>query len=83
MTPSAITRIWHGRTKAEHADDYLRYIQETGVRDYKSTPGNLSCQIWRRKEDQICHFWTVTRIVKHMNFEQLQIRTELGLTNAN
>ncbi|MDD1779166.1 MAG: antibiotic biosynthesis monooxygenase, partial [Candidatus Helarchaeota archaeon] len=54
-------RIWHGRTKVEHADEYLQYVLETGVRDYKSTPGNLSCQVWRRKEGQVCHFWTVTR----------------------
>lgn len=56
-----ITRIWHGRTKVEHADEYLQYVLETGIRDYKSTPGNLSCQVLRRKEGQFCHFWTVTR----------------------
>jgi heme-degrading monooxygenase HmoA len=58
---SSITRIWHGRTRIDHADEYLRYLFETGVRDYKSTPGNLSCEIWRRKEGSVCHFWTVTR----------------------
>lgn len=61
MTTSVITRIWHGKTKIEHADEYLDYIIQTGVRDYKSTPGNLSCQVWRRNEGQVCHFWTVTR----------------------
>jgi heme-degrading monooxygenase HmoA len=61
MTGSIITRVWHGTTKIEHADEYLQYVLHTGVQDYKSTPGNLSCQIWRRKEGQICHFWTVTR----------------------
>lgn len=55
-----ITRIWHGKTLAEHADEYLEYIQETGVADYQNTVGNLSVKILRRHEDNICHFWTVT-----------------------
>ena len=55
-----ITRIWHGITPANKADAYLKYIQETGVRDYKSTPGNLSVQIWKRIEGEQAHFWTVT-----------------------
>ena len=56
-----ITRIWHGRTKAEHADAYLRFVEESGVPDYKSIPGNLSVEIWRQIYGDICHFWTVTR----------------------
>ena len=43
-----ITRIWHGKTKAEHADDYLKYIEETGIKDYKNIPGNKSTEILRR-----------------------------------
>ncbi len=55
-----ITRIWHGRTLSEHADIYLKYIQETGIKDYLKTPGNLSAKILRRIEGDICHFWTIT-----------------------
>lgn len=58
---SVITRIWHGRTKAEHADAYLQLIIDTGVADYKSIDGNLSVEIWRRIEGDVCHFWTVTK----------------------
>jgi hypothetical protein len=36
MTSQVITRIWHGRTKAEHADEYLQFLIDTGVADYKS-----------------------------------------------
>jgi hypothetical protein len=43
-----ITRIWHGRTLLEHSDRYLEYIIETGLKDYKSTPGNLSAKVLRR-----------------------------------
>jgi len=59
MTP--ITRIWHGRTKAIDADEYLRFIVETAVPDYKSVAGNLGVEIWRRLEGDVCHFWTVTK----------------------
>jgi heme-degrading monooxygenase HmoA len=56
-----ITRIWHGRTKAECADEYLQFVTATGVADYKSVEGNLSVEVWRRVEGDICHFWTVTK----------------------
>jgi heme-degrading monooxygenase HmoA len=56
-----ITRIWHGITAAHHADSYLQYLQESGIADYKNTPGNLGVQVLRRVEAEVCHFWTVTR----------------------
>lgn len=55
-----ITRIWHGKTKKEFADEYLQYLQETGLQDYRSIPGNISAKILRRIEDNICHFWTIS-----------------------
>ena len=55
-----ITRIWHGRTRATDADDYLRFLEASGVMDYRATPGNLGVRILRRLEGDICHFWTVT-----------------------
>jgi len=61
MKSKIITRIWHGTTRAVHADEYLEFLVRTGVADYKATPGNLSVEIWRRIENDICHFWTVTK----------------------
>jgi heme-degrading monooxygenase HmoA len=55
-----ITRIWHGITKTEHADEYLKYIEKTGLSDYRNIKGNISAKILRRIEDTICHFLTVT-----------------------
>ena len=55
-----ITRIWHGKTLAEHAYDYMEFLRVSGVSDYKNTPGNLSVKILRRIEGDICHFWTIT-----------------------
>jgi len=61
MKSAVITRIWHGITKAEHAEAYLAYVIETGVAGYKSTEGNLGVEILRRIEGDKCHFWTVTK----------------------
>lgn len=57
----AITRIWHGRTKTADADIYLKYVEDTGITAYRNIKGNLSAEIWRKIEGDICHFWTVTK----------------------
>lgn len=61
MKGKSITRIWHGRTHAEHAEEYLQVLIDTGVADYNSIAGNLSVEIWREIVDDVCHFWTVTK----------------------
>jgi len=55
-----ITRIWHGVTNANHADEYLKYVEDTGMKQYRSIPGNLSAKLLRRVEGNQCHFLTVT-----------------------
>lgn len=55
-----ITRTWHGRTSIENADRYLQFLLHDGTKEYLQTTGNLSVKIWRRKEKDCCHFWTVT-----------------------
>jgi len=61
MEATSITRIWHGRTKAEHSEEYLQVFFDTGVPDYRSVDGNLSVEIWRTTDRDLCHFWTVTK----------------------
>lgn len=55
-----ITRIWHGRTSLAHADSYLAFLLNDGTKEYRETPGNISIRVWRRKEKDCCHFYTVT-----------------------
>ena len=55
-----ITRIWHGVTKFQKADDYLRILQAMGLKDYLATPGIISARILRKIEDDVCHFYTIT-----------------------
>lgn len=58
-----ITRIWHGRTSLENADNYLQFLLHKGTEEYLQTEGNLSVKVWRRIENDCCHFWTVTEWV--------------------
>jgi heme-degrading monooxygenase HmoA len=61
MRIAVITRIWHGRTGREDAEEYLQFLFDTAVADYKSVTGNLSVEIWREIDGNVCHFWTVTK----------------------
>jgi heme-degrading monooxygenase HmoA len=36
-----IARIWRGATRAEDAEAYVRYLNETGFRAFRDTPGNV------------------------------------------
>jgi hypothetical protein len=42
-----ITRVWQGKTKAEHADEYMKYVEDTGIKDYRKVKGNLTAKLWR------------------------------------
>ena len=55
-----ITRVWHGRTTPENAENYLQFLLNEGTKEYWQTNGILSVKIWQRKEEDCCHFWTVT-----------------------
>lgn len=55
-----ITRIWHGKTRAEQAFEYMESLRVSGISDYKNTPGNLSVKVLRRIDGDVCHFWTIT-----------------------
>jgi heme-degrading monooxygenase HmoA len=55
-----ITRIWHGRTSAKNAEMYLDILLNSGTKEYRETPGNISVKVWRKIESESCHFYTVT-----------------------
>ena len=65
-----ITRIWHGTTKAEHADQYLNYVEATGMKEYRQVKGNLSAKLLRRVDGNICHFLTVTEWDSYESIKQ-------------
>jgi heme-degrading monooxygenase HmoA len=45
-----IARTWRGVTRAADADRYAKYIEETGLRAYGETPGNMGSFILRKAE---------------------------------
>jgi len=55
-----IARIWHGRTKAAKADEYLAFLQQRALPDYRGTPGNLAAYVLRRDEGDVTHFIALT-----------------------
>jgi heme-degrading monooxygenase HmoA len=44
-----IARIWRGAVRKQDGDVYARYMQDTGVAGYTSTPGN--CGVWMLRRD--------------------------------
>ena len=55
-----IARMWHGVTAAERADEYLDYLTETGVPDYREIEGNRGVYVLRRIGGDKAHFLTVS-----------------------
>lgn len=55
-----IVRIWHGVTPQGKSDDYLHFLMRTGVRDYRSTPGNRGVFVLRRHEHGRAEFLLLT-----------------------
>ena len=55
-----ITRIWHGKTKTQHADEYRDFVIASGINDYRATKGNKGAQIWQKQEGDVTHIWTVS-----------------------
>ena len=57
-----IARTWRGWTAAADADRYLDYLEETGLREYRATPGNRGVLTLRgtdgdRTEFLLVSFW--------------------------
>jgi uncharacterized protein YaiE (UPF0345 family) len=44
-----IARLWHGRTKPEDAELYAEYVKATGIKAFKSTPGNRGSLILQQR----------------------------------
>jgi len=43
-----IARIWHGRTKKEHADKYWKFLTNNAEDDCRKTKGNCGVSVYRR-----------------------------------
>jgi len=55
-----IARIWRGVVRRSDADEYARYIDETGIAEYAETPGNRGAWMLRRDDGDRTEFLTFT-----------------------
>ncbi len=55
-----IARTWRGWTRSEDPEAYVAYLEETGMAEYRSTPGNRGAWILRRDEGGRTEFVTLT-----------------------
>ena len=55
-----IARIWRGITPSDMADEYLAYLQETGLKDYAATPGNRGVTVLRRTHGEHCEIMLIS-----------------------
>jgi heme-degrading monooxygenase HmoA len=55
-----IARIWRGTVRKEDADEYAVYIEQTGMQQYRATPGNQGAWILRRDVGDLSHFITLS-----------------------
>ncbi|HET9324877.1 MAG TPA: hypothetical protein VFO03_13445 [Gaiellaceae bacterium] len=55
-----IARVWRGWTAAEDADAYTDYVERTGMRASRDTPGNLATIVLRRIDGDRAEFTTIT-----------------------
>jgi len=54
-----IARVWRGSTRAEDADTYAAYVEETGLKGARALPGNRGTLILRRLHDDRAEFETI------------------------
>ena len=48
-----IVRMWTGWIRTADRDTYSDYLEETGLREYRETPGNLGAWVlWRAEGDR-------------------------------
>jgi heme-degrading monooxygenase HmoA len=55
-----IARTWRGWTSAADAHRYVAYLHETGVREYRATPGNRGVFVLRRTTGDRAEFLLVS-----------------------
>ena len=55
-----IARTWRGAVRGEDADAYLDYLEVTGLKEYRDTPGNRGILALRRIDGERCEYLIVS-----------------------
>ena len=53
-----IARIWRGTVRRADAEEYVGYVQETGIEHYRSTPGNAGAWLLHRQAGELTEIVT-------------------------
>jgi antibiotic biosynthesis monooxygenase (ABM) superfamily enzyme len=54
-----IARVWRGATRAEDADEYAAYVEETGLASARALHGNRGTLVLHRVEGDRAEFETI------------------------
>jgi heme-degrading monooxygenase HmoA len=73
-----IARIWRGATRAADADAYVEYLLETGLREYRETPGNagvlgLRRVVGERAEFLLLTLWESEEAIRRFAGEEVEL----------
>ena len=55
-----IARIWKGRTKIEHLDEYTSFMKTRAIPDYKKTAGFVKLVFLKRTDNELAYFDLIT-----------------------
>jgi len=55
-----IARLWRGRLPAGKVESYRSYVESTGLREYRATPGNLGAYLLTRVDGDLAHVATLS-----------------------
>lgn len=53
-------RLWRGWTRVEDREAYAEYIEQTGIAEYRKTPGNKGAHLVSRLDGDRVEFLTVS-----------------------
>lgn len=55
-----VARIWHGVVPRKKAEHYYDYLKATGLRDYRTSKGNIGVQVFRKHKGRQTHYMLIT-----------------------
>jgi heme-degrading monooxygenase HmoA len=55
-----IARLWRGRVPTSRAEEYAKYLYESGILKIRAIPANLGAQMFRRTEGDVTEFMVIS-----------------------
>ncbi len=79
-----IARIWQGKTKIIHLEEYTRFMKSRAIPDYKNTDGFVKLVFLKRTDSEFAYFnlitfWKNIEVIKNFagkNFERAKYYPE-------